>query len=783
MRLLLQLCACAVLLGRAGAWRGAPRARRAARPRGDSSALAAVEGRPADIPLSPYGDASYQVVDLPQVMRERWSIERYDAEAIAAHYRRPLPFLRLVTRLATIGTPLAAWYLRTRWDNATAGWRGPEEEGELRSRRGAELRRAIVATDSVAFIKGGQALSLRPDLVQVREYVTELEKLQDEVDTFSTAVAMQVVADELGVADAREVFDFEAWPPEPVASASIGQVYRATVRGGALAGQRVAVKVQRPSVVGSAAKDMVILRWAALAFKRIKGLRSDMGGIADRFGEQLFDELDYRQELRNARRFRELYGDIDELRVPDVYEAYSGKRVLTMEWIDGEKGPWGEEGSRVLAVGLRCSVSQLFEHGLFHADPHRGNLLLTPEGELAYLDFGMMANVSASTRFGMIGAVIGLQNKDIRLVSENLVALGFLPDATDLDLVVPKVEEAFQKATGGKGAGSLNFTTLNAELNEISYMLPFQTPPFFATIVRTMTILEGLALSVDRDFRLVKGSYPFVAKLLLEDDQPEFKALLRRALVNDDTGGLYWERLEQLISIAAAAGDGYGSAGDAGREDQLKAAQRRADLNRKYAQSGANADEEDVDNSVDGILRILQWLLSDSGAFLRRPLVKDAADAVDSALLAAGNAASALTLGLLPRPGQQPDRERLERISRVLLSALEAQPGGASGARESVIASAIRASQDERLRNVAPAALPLALEVLGELAERTARRQLRRTVELIDIPGIVGSVADVLAVVDDASDGWRRQEDRERQRKRTLPPPGGRGAEPKDADA
>jgi len=745
------------------------------------SVVSKTKQRPKDIPEQLYNDADYVLFDMPGLWKEDWSISKYDAAAIQRRYSAPLPFLRLVGRVINAGLPLLGWYATTQFDNATVHWRDDEENALLRRRRGEELRKAIIATDSVTFIKGGQAASLRPDLVKVPEWVDELTKLQDEVDSFSTAVAMDVIAEELGVSDPRDVFDFPAWPPEPVAAASIGQVYRAHLKNGA----EVAIKVQRPSARASAALDMLILRNVALLLKRVKNLRSDMQGIADRFGEQLFDELDYNQEARNAQRFRELYGDIDYLEVPRVYPELTRDRVLVMEWINGTKGPW-EDGRRVLSVGLQCSVAQLFEQGFFHADPHRGNLLLTPEGKLCYLDFGMMVNVTAETRFAMIGAVVGLQNKDIEMVSENLVKLEFLPDTTDLDQVVPAVESAFQKATGGKGASRLNFTTLNTELNNISYLLPFRIPPFFSTIVRTMTILEGLALTVDPDFRLVKGSYPFVAQLLLDDENDSLRKLLERTLVKPQ-GGLRWSRLEQLVSIAAAARSSLED------PDALRGAQQRSDLIKKYggasAEAGpsgkakaeeARASQEDLLDglSIDGIVRIVEWLLSDKGAFLRRPLVQDIVDTLDSLSLAAGNALNLASLGLLPRPGEQPDRERLESIGRVLARALESDAAYSLAAQEGnsrieILQRGVALLSNEKLREkfnpILVAALPLFNEVVVLLVERGAKRELRALVRRLDLPGVVGQVARVLDGIDENFKERREQERRSEEREKVLP--------------
>ncbi|CAM9603628.1 unnamed protein product, partial [Hapterophycus canaliculatus] len=223
--------------------------------------------------------------------------------------------------------------------------------------RAQELRQILAGSGSVTFIKSGQALSLRGDLVKNREYVRELTKLQDEVGTFPNSVAFKIMEEDLGVPP-QEVFDFIY--PDPIASASIGQVYKARVR---RTGALVAVKVQRPDAFRSAAVDMYLLRQGARWFKKAKKLRSDMVGVADEFGRQLFNELDYVQEAYNCIRFKELYGSIPGIFVPDVDLTLTTRRVLVQEWVEGEKGPWIEDGEKLLTIGLQCSVLQVLDSG------------------------------------------------------------------------------------------------------------------------------------------------------------------------------------------------------------------------------------------------------------------------------------------------------------------------------------------------------------------------------------------------------------------------------------
>lgn len=341
--------------------------------------------------------------------------------------------------------------------------------------RGSQLREVLVSSGSVALIKSGQALSLRPDLLKNKIWAAELGKLVDAVGSFSDVDAMNIMKKELkdlptltngsriGSGSSKNknkkslgkkqklskiekmvasdpilsLFEFSN-SNLAVASASVGQVYKARIkRGPALeaaigrveaakwGGKTVAIKIQRPDVAAAASLDMYLLRRTALWLSKFRG--GDLVGIADTFGQQLFGELDYIRESNNCERFRELYGDWGNIKVPKACVPLTRKRVLVMEWINGEKGPWRDkEGLDMVSLGLKCSVDQLLNTGLFHADPHRGNLLRDKNGNLVFIDFGMMADVTEEERYGLIGLAIGLQNKDLPLITENLLKVSSL---------------------------------------------------------------------------------------------------------------------------------------------------------------------------------------------------------------------------------------------------------------------------------------------------------------------------------------------------------------------
>lgn len=590
----------------------------------------------------------------------------YDAESICEFYdRRPL---RVAWRLNCVGLPLLGWYAGLLLDRAL----GVENEVTVQRKRGAELRRHLVRSGSVALIKSGQALSLRPDLIRNKIWAEELGKLVDAVGAFKDTEAMSIMKHEfsdilprikaanipppkvtkkgtLSRIEAMVQSDpvlslFEFYNDnKAVASASIGQVYKCKIKRGARleaaigkeeadrwGGKMVAVKVQRPDVAASASLDMYLLRQTAMWLSKFRG--GDLPSIADQFGMQLFGELDYVREADNCERFRELYGYWDKVEVPSSCEALTRKRVLVQEWVEGVKGPWpGKAGIDMVRIGLKCSVDQLMHTGLFHADPHRGNLLKTPEDKLAFIDFGMMADVSEEDRYGLIGLVIGLQNKDLPLITEELLELGFLKDTTQVDQLVPRLRTAVKRSTGGTGkASDINFGMLQGELDEISRenVLKFATPPFFTVIIRSLTILEGMALSVDPKFRLVRGAYPYVLRQLLSTDRYEQtplalqKLLVRLLTVNGEGKEIAWARLRDFLRLAQKAASSY----DPSRDDATDS----ASISRRT------------------IELFFRFLTSRTGLFLKKPLVHELAEAIDG--MASIGEASLLrfTRGVLP---------------------------------------------------------------------------------------------------------------------------------------
>lgn len=403
------------------------------------------------------------------------------------------------------------------------------------------------------FIKVGQALSTRPDLVR-RDWLEQLTQLQDNLPAFPQEVALSTIETELG-APAQELFAL--FPDYPIAAASLGQVYKAQMHDG----HWVAVKVQRPDLPQILRRDLVIIRMLAVLSAPLLPLNLGFGldAIIDEFGQTLFDEIDYYKEADNAERFAGLFSAHPEVTVPHVERQLSARRVLTTSWIHGTKLQERQvlearhlDPTALIRTGVMAGLQQLLEFGYFHADPHPGNLFALPGrtgqlGHVAYVDFGMMDSISDADRLTLTGAVVHLINRDFRALASDFVALGFLSPDTDLEPIIPALEEVLG-GTLGENVGNFNFKAVTDRFSELVFDYPFRVPVRFALIIRAVVSQEGLALRLDPDFKIIRVAYPYVARRLLAGDTAEMREKLLDVLF-DREGRLQIERLESLLAV------------------------------------------------------------------------------------------------------------------------------------------------------------------------------------------------------------------------------------------
>ena len=466
---------------------------------------------------------------------------KYDPEIISKIYQKNPS--RLFKRLWQTLIPIFLYIISVGWDKLTG-----QLKKESKARFRAKQLTNLLVELGPAFVKAGQALSTRPDIIPVI-LLEELSELQDQLPGFDGNKAMELIEEDLNK-KINEIF--LTIDKDPISAASLGQVHKGVLKNKEI----VAVKVQRPGLREQITLDLYIVRNIANWLKNNVGfIRSDLVALIDELGKRVFEEMDYLNEAENAEKFRNLHLHNSKIAVPKIYKETTSRRVLTMEWIDGTKltnlegvKNLGIDPDEMIEIGVQCSLEQLLEHGFFHADPHPGNLLALKDGRLCYLDFGMMSEVSRSSRSGLIQAVVHLVNKNFDKLSQDFVKLGFLSKEVNLEPIVPAFQDVFVNAVE-LGVSKMDFKSVTDDMSGVMYKFPFQLPPYYALIIRSLLTLEGIALSVDPDFKILGAAYPYFARRLMEDPDPQLRESLKEMLF--DKKQFKWDRLEDLLSNAA----------------------------------------------------------------------------------------------------------------------------------------------------------------------------------------------------------------------------------------
>ena len=415
--------------------------------------------------------------------------------------------------------------------------------------------RIMLAELGPSFVKAGQVLANRPDIVRA-DYMEQLCKLQDDVPPFPDEIAFRIIEEQLGRPIGEVYTDVS---PEPIAAASLGQVYKAKMRD---TGEDVAIKVQRPGIEPVIYRDLVLFRTLAFFINQISIRRLGCNAqlIVDEFGEKLLEELDYVQEGRNLRDFYANYENDPIVKIPKFYPNQSGSRMLTMEWIDGIRctDPEGIRAAGIdvdsfIKVGVMSGLRQLLEFGLFHGDPHPGNIFAMRDGRIAYVDFGNVAQLSQQNKQVLIDAVVHAVNEDYDGMAGDFIRLGFLAPGTDVRPIVPALESIWQDARTASLA-NFNFRTVTGAFNELVYQYPIRIPERFSLVIRSLLTQEGICMTLQPDFRFLEVAYPYVAKRLLTDRDASLRERLVQVLFKQ--GKFQWSRLENLITLARESGGG-----------------------------------------------------------------------------------------------------------------------------------------------------------------------------------------------------------------------------------
>jgi predicted unusual protein kinase regulating ubiquinone biosynthesis (AarF/ABC1/UbiB family) len=448
------------------------------------------------VPLSAPPAVGYQQADRVY----RWNRERYSRQ------RR---FIDIWTFFLSF--LLGRWSLNKSWT-----YRGgiTDEKRTARRRSQAIWIRETFLDLGPTFIKLGQLFSTRADLFPA-EYVEELTKLQDRVPAFGYEQVEEIIFQDFG----RTIPElYRSFDPIPLAAASLGQVHKAQL----LSGEEVVVKAQRPGLKQLFAIDLDILKGIAHYFQRHPewGRGRDWLGIYDECCRILYEEIDYLNEGRNADTFRRNFRDFDWISVPRIYWRYSSPRVLTLEYMPGIKISHYEAleaaglDRRILAqLGAKAYLHQLLGEGFFHADPHPGNLAVTPEGSLIFYDFGMMGRVQPVTRDKLLQTFMGIARKDGEAVVKSLVDLGALAPAEDMGPVRRSVQYMLDNFMD-QPFETQSVAQISDDLYEIAYNQPFRFPATFTFVMRAFSTLEGVGKGLDPEFNFMEVARPFATELM-----------------------------------------------------------------------------------------------------------------------------------------------------------------------------------------------------------------------------------------------------------------------------
>ena len=385
----------------------------------------------------------------------------------------------------------------------------------------AERVRMALEELGPTFIKLGQILSTRPDLIPV-EFIEEFSKLQDHVPPFSYTEVAEIVESELGMSPGDM---FEHFEETSLAAASIGQVHRARLKDG----EEVAVKVQRPGIRKIIEVDLeIMLHLASLMERHLEEFQVNRPArIVEEFARTIEKEIDYTIEASHIERFSRQFIDDETVYVPKVFRETTTERVLTMEYIDGVKsseiGRIEKEGldrKIITARGADLILKQVFDHGFFHADPHPGNIYVLPGNVICYLDFGMMGSINRQTREDFADLVHSVVIRDASRAMRALLVLTEYDEEPDERLLERDLAD-FMGQHLYQSLKDLQMEKLLKQLMELISRHHLQMPPDLFLMMKALATVEGVGLSLDPDFNMINQATPFIQRIKLEQFHPK----------------------------------------------------------------------------------------------------------------------------------------------------------------------------------------------------------------------------------------------------------------------
>ncbi|PWB49230.1 MAG: hypothetical protein C3F06_14790 [Candidatus Methanoperedenaceae archaeon] len=378
------------------------------------------------------------------------------------------------------------------------------------------------------FIKFGQILSTRHDLVP-KEYIVELEKLQDNVPPFEFSEAKKVIEKEFE----EKIEDiFRTFDQEQIAAASIGQVYSATL----YQGEKVAVKVMRPGIETIIETDIaILLSMARFAEKHIRESKFfNPVGFVDEFSRIIRHEIDYTHEAQNAERFYFNFHGSDTVKIPRMYWEYSTKHVLCQEFSEGirisnlqQLEAAGLDKKKISTDLANAYLKMIFEDGFYHADPHPGNILVSPEGKIIFLDFGMAGHIDPGLRENLSNLIMAIQSDDIDFLIEALTDLGLISDVgSESQILRTKLEELLNKYYN-LSSKFIDPTAFLRDIIDIFAKTRGRIPTNLMLLSKTLVIRDEISRNLDPDHNFGEMTGPYVKKML--EDRTKTSHIIKSA--------------------------------------------------------------------------------------------------------------------------------------------------------------------------------------------------------------------------------------------------------------
>jgi len=424
--------------------------------------------------------------------------------------------------------PLVLGYVRDRRRFFIVGGRR-RVSSETRRRRAERLLDSLL-TLGPTFIKLGQLLSTRPDVLPP-EYVDVLTQLQDQVPPARWPAARVVIEEELGPVEGH----FDAFETEAISGASLGQVYRAEIDG-----EQVAVKVRRPGIEALVEADLRVVRWLLpLVVRFVDDSRAfSLSNLADEFAKTIQEEMDYEREARMLTEIRGNFADDPRVRMPTVVESHSTGRVLTMEYVPGTRvtdveaiDEMGLDRRDLAETIQRAYLQMIVEDGVFHGDPHPGNLAVQPDGTVVFYDFGMSGHVPPYVQERIVDFYLSVANRDIEGILDALIAIGTLSPDADRDTMGRIMELAIEDARG-RDIEHYRVQRIVQQVEDTIYDFPFRLPRNLALILRVATVVEGVCVTLDEDFDFIRVATDFLTERgYREESAQQFVAELRDDVV------------------------------------------------------------------------------------------------------------------------------------------------------------------------------------------------------------------------------------------------------------